>query len=84
MLSDAERHRLAEIESVLRAEDPKFVQRFYSRRRSRRWVAAVSVGFIAAVMATVIALAVGSVLGVVVGLVAVGTTIGMWASRPDR
>ena len=36
MISDAEQRRLAEIETVLRRDDPAFVQRFNRRRLARR------------------------------------------------
>ena len=81
MLNDAERRMLAEIESSLRAEDPRFVQRFDSRRRRSRPRGAVWMAFIAAVTVTLVALLVGTALGVVVGLVAAGATIGMYASH---
>ena len=85
-LSDAERRRLAEIESSLRAEDPDFVQRFdrrpLRRRRHRRNVLAlVAVG--AAVIVTVLGLVRGSVGAAVIGLVAAGAAAGLWVTRRD-
>lgn len=85
MLSDAERHRLAEIESSLLAEDPMFVQRFGQRPRTRRWVVLAWTTFLAAVMITVTALVAGSALGVVGGgLMAACATVGVRASRQGR
>ncbi len=83
-LSDAERRRLAEIESSLRANDPDFVHRFEQRRlrrrRNRRNVAALlAIGI--AVIVIVVALARDNVTAAVVGLIAVGATAGLWASR---
>jgi L-alanine-DL-glutamate epimerase-like enolase superfamily enzyme len=85
MLNDAERRMLAEIESSLRAEDPRFVQRFSSRRRRPRQRGAVWMALIAAVTVALVALVAGSALGFVVGLVAAVATVGLYAShREDR
>jgi hypothetical protein len=85
-LSDAERRRLAEIESSLRAEDPDFVQRFEGRRlrrrRQRRNVLAL-VAVSAAVIVTVLGLVRGSVGAAVIGLVAAGAAAGLWVTRRD-
>lgn len=81
MLSDADRRMLAEIEYSLRAEDPRFVRRFNSRRRSQRQGVAVWLAFIAATTIIVVSLLAGSALGIVSGLVAAGVTVGAWASH---
>jgi hypothetical protein len=60
MLSDGEQRRLADIESALRADDPRFVHRLESRRPRRRTVLAV-VALVVTVMVTVVALVVRSV-----------------------
>ncbi|HEV8567230.1 MAG TPA: DUF3040 domain-containing protein [Actinoplanes sp.] len=82
-LSDAERRRLTEIESSLRAEDPDFVQRFERRRlRRRRWrniLAPMALGV--AVVVIVLALVRGSVGGAVIGLLAAGAAAGLWVTR---
>jgi type VI protein secretion system component VasF len=83
-LSDAERRRLAEIESSLRADDPDFVQHFEQRRlRRRRYrrniVAPMAVS--AAVIVIVVALARGSLGAAVLGLIAAGAAAGLWATR---
>jgi hypothetical protein len=83
-LSDAERRRLAEIESSLRAEDPDFVQHFderrLRRRRHRRNVLA-PLAVSAAVIVIVVALVRGNVGAAIVGLVAAGAAAGLWATR---
>ena len=83
-LSDAERRRLAEIESSLRAEDPDFVQHFderrLRRRRHRRNVLA-PLAISAAVIVIVVALVRGNVGAAIVGLVAAGAAAGLWATR---
>jgi hypothetical protein len=84
-LSDSERRRLAEIESSLGSDDPAFVQRFAQRRRPGRRrdiVALLATG--AAVIVVVIGLARDSVISAVLGLVAVGATVGVWATARRR
>jgi Protein of unknown function (DUF3040) len=82
-LSDSERRRLAEIESSLSADDPRFVGRFAERRLRRRHkgrnaVAVLAIGVAAAVVG--VALARDSVLFAVLGLVAIGATAGIWVT----
>jgi hypothetical protein len=80
-LSDAERRRLTEIESSLRAEDPDFVQRF-ERRRRRRWRNLLApMAFGVAVVVIVLGLVRGSVGAAVIGLLAAGAAGGLWATR---
>src|SRR5690348_3618669 len=55
MLSDGEQRRLADIESALRADDPRFVHRLESRRPRRRTVLAV-IALVVAMTVTVVAL----------------------------
>jgi hypothetical protein len=81
MISDAERRRLAEIESSLRADDPAFVRRFGSGRRRRRRLLVLSLELVGAVTATVVALTYRNVPVVVGGLVAIGASVGIWVSR---
>jgi hypothetical protein len=84
MLNDAERRMLAEIESSLRSEDPRFVQRFNSRPRSRQR-GAVCMALITAMTVMLVGLVAGSALGFVVGLIAAVATIGLYAThREDR
>lgn len=83
MLSDAERRRLDEIESSLRADDARFVHRFESRRGRRRDLLAL-LELVLAVTVTVAALVYGSVLFAVCGLVGVGAAVGVWATRRRR
>ena len=83
-LSDAERRRLAEIESSLRAEDPDFVQHFEQRRlrRRRHWRNVLApLAVCAAVIVIILGLARGSVGAAIVGLVAAGAAAGLWATR---
>jgi Protein of unknown function (DUF3040) len=85
MLSEAEHRRLAEIEALLRADDPAFAQQFDARwdvSQSRRILAFL--GFLLAVMVTVVALITGSVGIAVLGLVGVGTAAGVWLSHRAR
>jgi hypothetical protein len=79
MISDAERRRLAEIESSLRAEDARFVHRFETSSRRRNALALTEI--IAAVAITVAALVLGSVPLAVCGLVGLGATVGIWVTR---
>jgi len=81
MFSEAEQRRLAEIEELLRADDPGFVRRFDARwhpPRRRRFLALLA--FVVAVVVTVAALAAGSVGACVVGLSAMGAAAGGWLS----
>jgi hypothetical protein len=88
MLSEAEQRKLSEIESLLRAGDPTFVQRFDDRGKSRlrpRWRGLVVLLAVAvAVMVAGIALVVGSVGTVVVALIAIGASAGMWVTDRRR
>lgn len=82
MLNDAERRRLEEIESVLRADDPAFVHRFEARRGSRRRRLVVAVlALVIALFVTLVSLVDGNILGTVLGLVAAATTVGLWLVR---
>jgi hypothetical protein len=83
MLSDGEQRRLADIESALRADDPRFVHRLESRRPRRRTVLAV-IALVVAVTVTVVALVVRSVPLAVFGLVATGGVVGAWLTRRRR
>jgi hypothetical protein len=81
MISDAERRRLAEIESSLQADDPAFVRRFKSRRRQRRRTVLLSLELVGAVTITVVALMYRNVPMAVVGLAAIGASVGIWITR---
>jgi hypothetical protein len=81
-LSDDERRRLTEIESLLRANDPDFVHRFERRRRRRNRRNALTLLAISlAMIVVVVALARGSVAAAVFGLISVGVIAGLWVSR---
>ncbi len=85
MLSDAEQRRLAEIETLLRVDDPVFVRRFDARwhtRRRRRILALLAI--VIAVTITVVALAAGSVVAAVIGLSVMGAAFGVWVSHRAR
>jgi pimeloyl-ACP methyl ester carboxylesterase len=85
MFSKAEQRRLAEIEALLRADDPAFVQQFdarYDASQSRRILAFL--GFLLAVMITAVALIAGSVGIAILGLCGVGTAAGVWLSHRVR
>lgn len=82
MLSDAEQRRLAEIESSLQAEDPKFVHRFAARPDGgRRQLIVARVGLGASLMTVFVALAFGIVLVAIIGVAAAGASIGLWITR---
>ncbi len=82
MLNDAERRSLLAIESLLRAEDPRFARRF--EERSRRWSRRAWPGLVALLVALVsVGLAVGglvegSVVTVVAAVTVVGVACGSW------
>jgi hypothetical protein len=91
VISDAERRRLAEIETVLRREDPAFVQRFEKRRRTARRpriLARLAIALVLAVTMVVAVVVAGTVAAVdalwVMGVV--GVAIGLWryCARPPR
>jgi hypothetical protein len=82
MLSDAERHRLAEIESSLQTDDPRFVHRFDTRLgRGRRLLNAARIGLVASLIAVVAAPASGSVPTAIVGLITAGVSAGVWITH---
>jgi len=83
MLSDSERRRLADIESALRADDPRFAHRLEARHRRRRTLAALA-ALVIAVAVIVVALVVGSVPLAVLGVVAVGAAVGVWVTYGRR
>jgi hypothetical protein len=82
MLSDAEQRQLTVIESLLREDDPAFVQRFSSRwdrRRRGTWRGLAALLALAVAVATaVIGLVFVSVPTVVIALTAVGAAAGLW------
>ena len=83
VLSDAEQHRLTEIEAQLRNEDPVFVQRFDHGRRRPRWLRwTATLGLVVAAVVACLGLVFGSVGTVVVALIALGASAGMWITRP--
>jgi hypothetical protein len=90
MISDAEQRRLAEIETVLRRDDPAFVRRFDKRRvthRRRRIVALLAI--VTAPTVTAVELAAGGIAAAVIGLfvmAGMGAAFGVWRrrARPRR
>jgi hypothetical protein len=79
MLNDAERRRLAEIESSLRTNDPSFVRRFEAQRRLRgRHVVAVLV-FLTPLIVILASLVRDTAAAV--GLVTCAATFGLWLLR---
>ena len=82
MLSDAEQRRLAEIETSLRVDDPRFVRRFDKRWRAPRRLRLLALLALPVTMlTTLIGLALGSVVAAVVGLSATGAAFGLWFSH---
>lgn len=84
VLSDAEQHRLSEIETQLRTEDPIFVQRFDDRverglPRWRRLFAMLSITF--AVIACGAGLAWNNVAVVVLAVTAIGAAVMRWVTN---
>ena len=80
MLNDAERRRLAEIESSLRTNDGSFVRRFEAQRRLRgRHVVAVLVFLTPLIV--ILASLVRDTAAAVVGLVTCAVTVGLWLLR---
>ena len=85
MFSEAEQRRLAEIEALLRAEDPAFVDHFDTHWAApRRWRIAAVLGFVASILLTLTALALASVAGAVLGLCGMGAAAGMWHTHRGR
>jgi hypothetical protein len=85
MFSEAEQRRLAQIEALLRVDDPGFVQRFDARWgawRRRRILAIVA--FVMAVVVTLAALIAGSVGGAFFGLAGIAVATGGWLSHRIR
>jgi hypothetical protein len=88
MLSDADKQRLTEIETRLRADDPGFVDDFDQRVRAGirpgwRQLAAVLGGMVAALVCGV-GLAFGNVGTVVIALTAAGAAAGLWVVQRRR
>ena len=84
MISESEQRRLAEIEMVLRRDDPAFVQRFDKRslppRRRHVWVilAILVVSAVAAVAAALGGAGMAVIVVTVIGSIAV--PFGLWRS----
>jgi hypothetical protein len=82
MFSEAEQRRLAEIEALLRVDDPGFVQRFEARWGAwRKWKIVAIIAFVTAVTVTLVALIAGSVGGTFFGLAGMGVATGVWLSQ---
>jgi hypothetical protein len=82
MLSDAEQRRLAEIETLLRVDDPGFVRRLETPWRApRRWRLLAQLAIPVTLSTTVVGLALGSVVSAVVGILATGAACGLWLSH---
>lgn len=88
MLSDAEQHRLTEIETQLQSDDPVFVQRFDDRTRQGRpsgWHRlAMIFCFTFAVMICGAGLAWSNVAVVVIAVSAIGATGMLWSTHRLR
>ena len=88
MISESEQRRLAEIEMVLRRDDPAFVQHFDKRsltpRRRHVWVilAILVVSAVAAVAAALGGAGMAVIVVTVVGSIAV--PFGLWRRRAKR
>ncbi len=80
MLNEGDQRLLAEIESSLRADDPKFARRFERPRRLTRRDLVALAAFAACVAITVLALVNHNIAGTVVALVSVGGVFGSWLS----
>jgi hypothetical protein len=86
LISDAEKRRLAEIESVLRRDDPAFARHFDRRwlTRRRRCVEAI-LGILIVLAVSVIAGVLGGAGTAVIVLSVLGSvaiSFGLWRSRP--
>ena len=81
MLNEAEQRRLIQIESSLRANDPRFIRRFEARAQrgaARRWPLIFTVlGVVAAVVCVVVGLALGSTAIVVAAVTGLGAGTGL-------
>ena len=85
MFSEAEQRRLAEIEALLRVDDPAFVQRFDARwDASRKRKIAAILAFFMAVTVTLVALIVGSLGGAFFGLAWMAAAGGVWLTHHNR
>jgi hypothetical protein len=81
MLDEGDQRLLAEIESSLRAHDPRFVNRFERRcRLSRRDLVALAV-LLPILAFAVLALVSHNIAGTVLAVTAVGGTVGTWLTR---
>jgi hypothetical protein len=87
MLSNWDRRRLAEIEALLREDDPGFVQRFvYTERRSVRRlrpVKAPATWWVIAAVASFASWAVDNAVLVVIALTATSVALCMWSFQAD-
>jgi hypothetical protein len=82
MSSEAEQRRLAEIEALLRADDPAFVRQFDSHRDvPRRRTVLALLGFLLALMVIAFALLAGSVGLAILGLCGAVAAAGIWLYR---
>ncbi len=89
MLSESERQKLTEIESLLQSEDPAFVGRFNRDRpslprRPVRGLALILAVVAAAVCAAVIGQLSGGVAIAVVGWTVAGASVAVWLSHGRR
>jgi ABC-type enterobactin transport system permease subunit len=83
MLNESDQRLLAEIESSLRADDPRLARRLEQQRRWRltRHDLVAAVVLVACLALTVGALVNHNVAGTVVALVTVGATVGLWLTH---
>jgi len=83
MLNESDQRLLAEIESSLRADDPRLARRLEQQRRLRlpRHDLVAAVVLLACVALTVGTLINHNVAGTVVALMTVGATVGLWLTH---
>lgn len=85
MLSDAEHRRLVEIESSLRADDPRLARRLDRHQLPHHgWTVAAAFTALTSIEVTVAELLSGNVAAGVLGVTAFATTAGIWVSRRRR
>jgi Mg2+/citrate symporter len=84
MLSDAEQRRLVQIETSLRADDPRFARLFeiwsQPSRRRPRWGLLVLVIIVAAIGMAVAGLVIDNVAMVVAAVTVLGASFGSWVT----
>jgi hypothetical protein len=87
MLSDAERHRLTEIERGLRSDDPEFVERFGhgTRHNPRKRLGTSARGWlIAAALSMGLAVLTASIAMIVIALSVAAVSAALWLTDDTR